>query len=161
MGLHVYTIKPIEKLSDSTNYSEVSELYDKYENEGKDVIFLYNVKEFKEHLTEYAEGLYLYVYRTDGTDISMTYSYYNDLRNDIVNLVEKQDFDKGYFKEFYWFSDCEGCFDYKVAGKILEDFKKYLPKAKETFNEYDFDYYQKYMKILEECIEDKGVVMYK
>lgn len=161
MGLFAYSIKPIEKLSNSTKYSEVEELYDKYEKEDKNLMFLYNVDCFKDHLNEFTEGLYLYETRPNGAFFGVRYSYYSYFRDIVVDLVEEKDFNKDYFKEFYWFSDCEGCFDYKVAEKILEDFKKYLPKAKETFEEYDFDYYQNYMKVLQECVEDKGVVMYR
>lgn len=160
MGLFVYTIKPINKLSDSTSYNDVFELYDKYEGEGKDIIFLYNEEDFKDHLNEFTEGLYLYESKQNGASLSLTYGYYNGWRNDVVDLVEKNDFDKGYFKEFYLFTDCQGCFDYKVAEKILQDFNRYLAKAKETFSVYDFEIYQDYIKILEECIECKGVVIY-
>lgn len=161
MGLFIYSIKPIEKLSDSIHYKDHKEIYDKYEKEGKDLMVLCNMEGFKDHLTEFTEGLYLYVYKEDGTDISMTYSYYNDWRNDVVDLVKKKDFNKGYFKEFYWFTDCDGCFDYKVAEKLLQDFKKFLPKAQKTFDEWGLHYYEKYIKILEECIECKGVVVYR
>lgn len=158
MGVFISSIKPIEKISDLTEYDESLDEY--YEQEGNNIIVLENDNVFKNHLKKFTEGTYLVETTDNDNHISMTYSYYNDWRESIVQLIDEKEFDEGYFKEFYWFTDCDGVFDYKVAEKILNDFNKHLSKAEKMLERDYFEYYLDYIKILEDCIENKGVVRY-
>jgi hypothetical protein len=130
-----------------------------------------------QHLTQFEEGCYYDIEDyLNIPDFHMSYSNYNDFRNQICKMalgvddIEVWDNIKEYldkpFVELINFADNEGCYDYVVAEKLLKDFINYKEKAREVFNDSDgLDFYYKnylnYIGILEEVVKNKGIVEYR
>lgn len=118
-----------------------------------------------EHLSAFKEGWYE-VEEIPNPFIDMAYSGYWRFRewiSQIVLGVECQviyDHLEAYanapFFELINFADNEGCFDFVIAEKLLDDFNRFKDKVRGTF----LPTYLSYMGILENAVKCKGIVKY-
>ena len=141
-------------------------LYEKYDALKEDILVLENTSEYDDFISPFEEGVYTY----DGgqSHIGISYSTYDDFLQRLENLANTTD-------TFYAFSTTisasgiDNCISYKVAERMLEEFKQMEAKAekylvKDGSNEYGkflWNIYKRYMEVLQECIDIKGIVQYK
>ena len=74
--------------------------------------------------------------------------------NNVGNFIDKP------FIEFLQTSDCEGAIDYTVAEKILHDFERYESIIKPELDGYLCRFFDNYVCVLKEVVENKGIVYY-
>lgn len=170
MGVDIGTIKLGKYIKEDLNQEE----YQKYEEElDGDLVEIYCEDSVMNHLTKFKKGYYEveeWFCKDKDPYISISYSTYNDFRNQICYMAnEIYDSDMWFdyegsvdkpFAEMVCFTDCDGTFDYVVAEKLLKDFETFQEKAKKELDEWFYGLYENYMKILKNCIECKGVVRY-
>lgn len=175
MGVLIYALKPtkLRVASDTWENEEVKTVYNELDENDIASVFLNN-QDFKpiKHLTKFEKGLWEAEIDKDGASISISYSSYHDFKSVVSSLTSKRRvtdilhstygeiIEETPFIEMLWFTDCDGCFDYVIAERLYEDFKKYHEKAKAELDEWNYGLYDNYMKILKECIDIKGVVLY-
>lgn len=175
MGVFIFSVKPVQQVSDKTSIKEIEELYDKLEQEGKEVHILWNYECDKDRNKAFQEGLWITESKDKGyPSISISYSSYQDFKASLVKVWdEEMDYNdiltQGSFGldmsipfiELLVFSDIAGVIDYNVAERLLKDFETYRDKAKEKLDDWDFGWYEEYIKIFKECVDTKGVILYK
>ena len=106
------------------------------------------------------------------SELSMCCSYYSrNFRDSLCRLVlevpQERVFDDIIyylgkpFVELINFADNEGCFDYKIAKKLLKDFEDYDTFCKVGLSKELYRIYCVYKDILKEAVSFKGVVEYR
>ncbi|MCX4259527.1 MAG: hypothetical protein OSJ34_07400 [Muribaculaceae bacterium] len=167
MGVKIQAIKPAEFICDfETKLTEEQE-----DNGNICPIYTLDFMPIK-HLTQFREGYWL-CKCLGSAYLDMPCSTFNDFRRAVCAPIHG-DWERytgdveagrvlcdGAFAEFLWFADNEGCFDYVVAEKLLNDFVTCKDKIYPTLDKYDRYHYLVYTRILEECVRDKGVVYYR
>jgi hypothetical protein len=93
----------------------------------------------------------LYNYKEHGHFLSVSYSSYNRLRNQLAEITEHDcEFywsgQEGPFSELINFSDCEGTIGTKISKKLLKDFKDYRPKANIINDQWFLNFYDNMLK---------------
>jgi len=118
------------------------------------------------------EGKYYKGVRFDGDEICYSYNSHTRFRESLVKLIDRKDLLNSDGKilwesldaniDFYKlisFSDCEGVLDFEVCESLYIDFKKHQQKAKETFSDWDYYNYVKWLKSFE-FAKDNGAVVF-
>ena len=166
MGVFIHSCKIKERVCGLVSNEEMDALYEKYDALKEDILILENTSEYDDFISPFEEGVYTY----DGgqSHIGISYSTYDDFLQRLENLTD--DADTSYaFSTTISASGIDNCISYKVAERILEEFKQMEAKAekylvKDGFDEYGkflWNIYKRYMEVLQECIEIKGIVQYK
>ena len=166
MGVFIYPCKIKERVCGLVSNEEFDALYEKYDALKEDILVLENTSEYDDFISPFEEGVYTY----DGghAHIGISYSTYGDFLQRLENLANATD-------TFYAFSTTisasgiDNCISYKVAERMLEEFKqmeakaeKYLVKDEsDEYGKFLWNIYKRYMEVLQECIELKGIVQYK
>ena len=166
MGVFIYPCKIKEKVCGLVSNEEFDALYEEYDALKEDILVLENTSEYDDFISPFEEGVYTY----DGghAHIGISYSTYGDFLQRLENLANTTD-------RFYAFSTTisasgiDNCISYKVAERMLEEFKQMEAKAEnylvkdgsDEYGKFLWNIYKRYMKVLQECIELKGIVQYK
>ena len=166
MGVFIYPCKIKERVCGLVSNEEFDALYEEYDALNEDILVLENTSEYDDFISPFEEGVYTY----DGgqSHIGISYSTYGDFLQRLENLANTTD-------TFYAFSTTisasgiDNCVSYKVAERMLEEFKQMEAKAekyliKDESDEYGkflWNIYKRYMEVLQECIDIKGIVQYK
>lgn len=166
MGVFIYPCKIKEKVCSLVSNEEMNALYEKYDALKEEILVLENKSKYDDFISPFEEGVYTY----DGgqSHISISYGTYGDFLQRLENLAD--DADTSYaFSTTISASEIDNCISYKVAERMLEEFKQMEAKAekylvKDGFDEYGkflWNIYKRYMEVLQECIDIKGIVQYK
>ena len=104
--------------------------------------------------------------------ISCAYGYHSRFRESLIKLIGRDDLLKEDgtinwailpcgipFYDFIDFADNEGCLDWETSKHIYNDFKNFESKAKDFYNDFQFDFYQKWLNIFKTA-QNKGVVVF-
>ena len=166
MGVFIHPCKIKEKVCGLVSNEEIDALYEEYDALNEDILVLENTSEYDDFISPFEEGVYTY----DGghAHIGISYSTYGDFLQRLENLANTTD-------TFYAFSTTilasgiDNCISYKVAERMLEEFKqmeakaeKYLVKdGSDEYGKFLWNIYKRYMEVLQECIDIKGIVQYK
>ena len=166
MGVFIYPCKIKEKVCGLVSNEEFDALYEEYDALDEDILVLENTSEYDDFISPFEEGVYTY----DGghAHIGISYGTYGDFLQRLENLANTTE-------TFYAFSTTisasgiDNCISYKVAERMLEEFKqmeakaeKYLVKdGSDEYGKFLWNIYKRYMEVLQECIELKGIVQYK
>lgn len=166
MGVFIYPCKIKERVCGLVSNEEFDALYEKYDALKEDILVLENTSKYDDFISPFEEGVYTY----DGgqSHIGISYGTYGDFLQRLENLANTTD-------TFYTFSTTisasgiDNCISYKVAERMLEEFKqmeakveKYLVKDEsDEYGKFLWNIYKRYMEVLQECIELKGIVQYK
>ena len=166
MGVFIYPCKIKEKVCGLVSNEEFDALYEEYDALNEDILVLENTSEYDDFISPFEEGVYTY----DGghAHIGISYSTYGDFLQRLENLTNTTE-------TFYAFSTTisasgiDNCISYKVAERMLEEFKqmeakaeKYLVKDEsDEYGKFLWNIYKRYMEVLQECIDIKGIVQYK
>ena len=166
MGVFIHPCKIKEKVCGLVNNEEMDALYEKYDALNEDILVLENTSKYDDFISPFEEGVYTY----DGghTYIGISYSTYGDFLQQLENLADVTN-DIHSFSTTISASGIDNCISYKVAERMLEEFKQMEAKAekylvKDGSNEYGkflWNIYKRYMEVLQECIDIKGIVQYK
>ena len=166
MGVFIHPCKIKEKVCGLVSNEEFDALYEEYDALNEDILVLENTSEYDDFISPFEEGVYTY----DGgqSHIGISYSTYGDFLQRLENLANTTE-------TFYAFSitisasGIDNCISYKVAERMLEEFKqmeakaeKYLVKdGSDEYGKFLWNIYKRYMDVLQECIDIKGIVQYK
>ena len=166
MGVFIRPCKIKERVCGLVSNEEMDALYEKYDVLKEDILALENKSKYDDFISPFEEGVYTY----DGghVHISISYGYYDDFLQRLENLADDAD-------TFYAFSTTisasgiDNCISYKVAEEMLGEFKqmeakaeKYLVKdGSDEYGKFLWNIYKRYMEVLQECIDIKGIVQYK
>lgn len=166
MGVFIYPCKIKERVCGLVSNEEMDALYEKYDALKEDILVLENRSKYDDFISPFEEGVYTY----DGghAHISISYGYYDDFLQRLENLAD--DADTSYaFSTTISASGIDNCVSYKVAEEMLGEFKqmeakaeKYLVKDEsDEYGKFLWNIYKRYMEVLQECIDIKGIVQYK
>lgn len=166
MGVFIHPCKIKDRVRGLVSNEEMNALYEKYDALKEDILVLENTSKYDDFISPFEEGVYTY----DGghTYISISYGTYGDFLQRLENLAD--DADTSYtFSTTISASGIDNCISYKVAERMLGEFKQMEAKAekyliKDESDEYGkflWNIYKQYMEVLQECIEIKGIVQYK
>ena len=166
MGVFIYPCKIKEKVCGLASNEEMNALYEKYDALKEEILVLENKSKYDDFISPFEEGVYTY----DGgqSHISISYGTYGDFLQRLENLAD--DADTSYaFSTTISASGIDNCISYKVAERMLEEFKqmeanaeKYLVKdGSDEYGKFLWNIYKRYMEVLQECIDIKGIVQYK
>ena len=166
MGVLIYPCKIKEKVSGLVGNEEIDALYEKYDELKEEVVVLEHTNEYYNFVSPFEDGVY--TCDRGHTDVAMGYGTYGDFLQGLDNLSDEEDVDCYHaFSTTISASGVDNCISYKVAEKMLEEFKQWEIQAKKYFLKYDDDYgeflwniYKRYMEVLQECVELKGIVRY-
>lgn len=166
MGVLIYPCKIKEKVSGLVSNEEIDALYEKYDAFKEEIVVLEHTNEYYNFASPFEDGVY--TCDRGHTDVDMCYGTYGDFLQGLENLSEEEDVDCYHaFSTTISASGVDNCISYKVAEKMLEEFKQWEIQAKKYFLKYDDDYgeflwniYKRYMEVLQECVELKGIVRY-
>lgn len=166
MGVLIYPCKIKEKVSGLVSNEEIDALYEKYDALKEEIVVLEHTNEYYNFISPFEDGVY--TCDRGHTDLDMGYGTYGDFLQGLDNLSDEEDVDCYFaFSTTIYASGVDNCISYKVAEKILEEFKQWEIRAKKYFLKYDDDYgeflwniYKRYMEVLQECVELKGIVRY-
>lgn len=161
MGVIIYPCKIKERIGGLREGKEREELLEKYTSKGKDILYMLH-----SDLSEpFGTGFYTY----DGVDthVSMSYSTNWDFYcclEDIDSEIEEN----GCFATFLDAHDIDNSISYTIAEKILDEFEihkgevnKYMHKRfGDEYGDLLWYNYLRYVEVLKECVEIKGVVRY-
>ena len=166
MGVFIHPCKIKERVCGLVSNEEFDALYEEYDALNEDILVLENTSEYDDFISPFEEGVYTY----DGgqSHIGISYGTYGDFLQRLENLANTTD-------TFYAFSTTisasgiDNCISYKVAERMLEEFKqmeakaeKYLVKdGSDEYGKFLWNIYKRYMEVLQECIDIKGIVQYK
>lgn len=158
MGLSIYALKLGKKIS-KEQYDYDGDGYSVYQAEGMHPI---------NHIPTIEEGYYKAEILYSNCDIFYSkYTHFRDiisravLRHPVVHLWHNTHlFIHKPFIEFLQTSDCGGCIDWTVAEKILKDFEKYEAVIKPELDEYLCRFFDNYVRVLKDVVENKGIVYY-
>ena len=166
MGVFIYPCKIKEKVCGLVSNEEMNALYEKYDALKEEILVLENKSKYDDFISPFEEGVYTY----DGgqSHISISYGTYGDFLQRLENLADNADTFHA-FSTTISASGIDNCVSYKVAEEMLEEFGKMETKAEKHFVKGEFDeygkflwnVYKRYMEVLQECIEIKGIVQYK
>lgn len=166
MGVLIYPCKIKEKVSGLVSNEEIDALYEKYDELKEEIVVLEHTNEYYNFVSPFEDGVY--TCDRGHTDVYMGYGTYGDFLQGLENLSEEEDVDCYHaFSTTISASGVDNCISYKVAEEMLEEFKKWEIQAEKYFLNYDDDYgeflwniYKRYMEVLQECVELKGIVRY-
>ena len=166
MGALIYPCKIKEKVSGLVSNEEIDVLYEKYDALKEEIVVLEHTNEYYNFVSPFEDGVY--TCDRGHTDVDMCYGTYGDFLQGLENLSEEEDVDCYHaFSTTISASGVDNCISYKVAEEMLEEFKKWEIQAEKYFLNYDDDYgeflwniYKRYMEVLQECVELKGIVRY-
>ena len=166
MGVLIYPCKIKEKVSGLVGNEEIDALYEKYDELKEEVVVLEHTNEYYNFVSPFEDGVY--TCDRGHTDVDMCYGTYGDFLQGLENLSDEEDVDCYLaFSTTISASGVDNCISYKVAEKMLEEFKQWEIQVKKYFLKYDDDYgeflwniYKRYMEVLQECVELKGIVRY-
>ena len=166
MGVFIYPCKIKERVCGLVSNEEFDALYEKYDALKEDILVLENTSKYDDFISPFEEGVYTY----DGghTYIGISYSTYGDFLQQLENLADVTN-DIHSFSTTISASGIDNCISYKVAERMLEEFKqmeakveKYLVKDEsDEYGKFLWNIYKRYMEVLQECIDIKGIVQYK
>ena len=166
MGVFIHPCKIKEKVCGLVSNEEIDALYEKYDDLNEDILVLENTSKYDDFISPFEEGVYTY----DGghTYIGISYSTYGDFLQQLENLADVTN-DIHSFSTTISASGIDNCVSYKVAEEMLGEFKQMEAKAekyliKDVSDEYGkflWNIYKRYMEVLQECIDIKGIVQYK
>ena len=166
MGVFIHPCKIKEKVCGLVSNEQIDALYEKYDGLNEDILVLENTSKYDDFICSFEEGVYTY----DGghTYIGISYSTYGDFLQQLENLADVTN-DIHAFSTTISASGIDNCVSYKVAEEMLGEFKQMEAKAekyliKDESDEYGkflWNIYKRYMEVLQECIELKGIVQYK
>ena len=166
MGVLIYPCKIKEKVSCLVSNEEIDALYEKYDELKEEIVVLEHTNEYYNFVSPFEDGVY--TCDRGHTDLDIGYGTYGDFLQGLDNLSDEEDVDCYFaFSTTISASGVDNCISYKVAEKMLEEFKQLEIQAKKYFLKYDDDYgeflwniYKRYMEVLQECVELKGIVRY-
>ena len=166
MGVLIYPCKIKEKVSGLVSNEEIDALYEKYDALKEEIVVLEHTNEYYNFVSPFEDGVY--TCDRGHTDVDMCYGTYGDFLQGLENLSEEEDVDCYHaFSTTISASGVDNCISYKVAEEMLEELKKWEIQAEKYFLNYDDDYgeflwniYKRYMEVLQECVELKGIVRY-
>lgn len=166
MGVLIYPCKIKEKVSGLVSNEEIDALYEKYDALKEEIVVLEHTNEYYNFVSPFEDGVY--TCDRGHTDLDMGYGTYGDFLQGLDNLSDEEDVDCYFaFSTTISASGVDNCISYKVAEKMLEEFKQWEIQANKYFLKYDDDYgeflwniYKRYMEVLQECVELKGIVRY-
>ena len=166
MGVFIHPCKIKEKVCGLVNNEEMDALYEKYDALNEDILVLENTSKYDDFISPFEEGVYTY----DGghTYIGISYSTYGDFLQQLENLADVTN-DIHSFSTTISASGIDNCISYTVAERMLEEFKqmeakveKYLVEDEsDEYGKFLWNIYKRYMEVLQECIDIKGIVQYK
>ena len=166
MGVFIHPCKIKEKVCGLVSNEEIDALYEKYDALKEDILVLENTSKYDDFISPFEEGVYTY----DGghTYIGISYSTYGDFLQQLENLADVTN-DIHSFSTTISASGIDNCISYKVAEEMLGEFKqmeakaeKYLVKdGSDEYGKFLWNIYKRYMEVLQECIDIKGIVQYK
>lgn len=166
MGVFIYPCKIKEKISDIVHGEEYNELLEKYEEMGEEILSLERMNEYDDFISPFEEGIY--TYEGGGKyDVDFSYGGNMDFLTQLERMGEDND-DCNAFSTTLSASGIDNCISYTTAEEMLAEFEKYKDKAEQHFikwsdddyGEYMWHAYNRYMEVLKECVEIKGVVRY-
>lgn len=166
MGVFIHPCKIKERVCGLVSNEEFDALYEEYDALNEDILVLENTSEYDDFISPFEEGVYTY----DGgqSHIGISYSTYGDFLQVLDALANVVDTSYA-FSTTISASGIDNCVSYKVAERMLEEFKqmeakaeKYLVKdGSDEYGKFLWNIYKRYMEVLQECIEIKGIVQYK
>lgn len=167
MGVFIYPCKLKEQVSKVVSVDEFNELCDKYEALGEELLVMENTDTYNDFISPFEEGIY--TYNSIGEDVSVMISYgtYGDFIQRLEDIREVVD-DYNAYETTINASGIDNCISYEVAKEMLEEFEKHKKAAETYFMDFDGeDYgsffwgiYTQYMTVLQECVNNKGIVRY-
>lgn len=163
MGVFIYPCKIKEKVSGLVSSEEMDALYEKYDALKEEIVVLENTSSNDDFVSPFEEGVYTYETESGHADVDISYGTYGDFLQGLENLSDEEDA----FSTTISASGIDNCISYKVAEEMLEEFKQWEIQAERYFLKDDDDYgeflwgiYKRYMEVLQECVELKGIVRY-
>ena len=163
MGVFIYPCKIKEKVSGLVSSEEMDVLYEKYDALKEEIVVLENTSRNDDFVSPFEEGVYTYETESGHADVDISYGTYGDFLQGLENLSDKEDA----FSTTISASGIDNCISYKVAEEMLDEFKQWEIQAERYFLKDDDDYgeflwgiYKRYMEVLHECVELKGIVRY-
>ena len=166
MGVFIHPCKIKEKVCGLVSNKEIDALYEKYDALNEDILVLENTSKYDDFISPFEEGVYTY----DGghAHIGISYSTYGDFLQQLEVLADVTN-DIHSFSTTISASGIDNCVSYKVAEEMLGEFKqmeakaeKYLIKDKsDEYGKFLWNIYKRYMEVLQERIDIKGLVQYK
>ena len=169
MGVFIYPCKIKEKVSGLVSNEEMGALYEKYDALKEEIVVLENTNKYDDFVSPFEEGVYTYETESGHADVDISYGTYGDFLQGLENLSDGEDVDCYHsFSTTISASGIDNCISYKVAEEMLEEFKQWEIQAERYFlKDDDDDYgeflwgiYKRYMEVLQECVELKGIVRY-
>lgn len=163
MGVFIYPCKIKEKVSGLVSSEEMDALHEKYDALKEEIVVLENTSRNDDFVSPFEEGVYTYETESGHADVDISYGTYRYFLQGLENLSDEEDA----FSTTISASGIDNCISYKVAEEMLEEFKQWEIQAERYFLKDDDDYgeflwgiYKRYMEILQECVELKGIVRY-
>ena len=161
MGLYIIAVNKIKKIANfSENWENLVDIDDKKLIRVK----INNLFSSHDHLES---GIYVY----EGEEMELScgaYSSYSNFRNTLSNIAHNIDsteiwnnyemFKGEAFYELINFSDCDGVIGPTSSTRLLSDFKRYKEDFFKISNEWDCEYYEDWIKILEIASNDGMLV---
>lgn len=140
MGLDVTAHRNVS-IAPFKNWEEFEDNYDKIEERVFEAFVITDA--WLDRISDLEQGK-LYCAKESESGISYAYSYHSYIRNEVCKMIgENEDswssgeLIKGSdFEEWLNFADNEGCISTTTCKKLYQDFKKWLPKAKELNKEW-------------------------
>ena len=166
MSVLIYTCRIKEKVSGLVETDEeMDALYAKYDALQEEIIVLKNLSKYEDFISPFEEGVY--TYESAHIDVDMNYGCYGDFLQRLEDMQDVVD-DYHAYSTTISVSGIDNCISYKVAEEVLEEFKKYQKETMEYFMNNDGEEYgsilcgcyKDYMKVLQKCVELKGIVRY-
>lgn len=163
MGVFIYPCKIKEKVSGLVSNEEMDALYEKYDAIKEEIVVLENTSRYDDFVSPFEEGVYTYETESGHADVDISYETYGDFLQGLKKLSDEENA----FSITISASGIDNCISYKVAEEMLEEFKQWEIQAERYFLKDDDDYgeflwgiYKRYMEVLQECVELKGIVRY-
>lgn len=166
MGVFIYPCKIKEKISDIVYGEDYNKLLEKYEEMGEEILPLEGMNEYNDFISPFEEGIY--TYESSGKHfIDLSYSSNIDFLQQLERIGEDNG-NRNAFSVTLSESGIDNCISYTTAEKMLAEFEKYKGEAEKHFveqsdndyGEYMWNIYNRYIEVLKDCIEIKGVVRY-
>lgn len=165
MGVDIYPCRLKERVADVCHGDEYNELLEKHEEADEDIVAVENPTQYDNFIDPFESGIY--TYETGKSWVQMSYSGYADFLLALERIAHRGR-RKTSFDVTESASSIDGCVSYKTAESMLNEFNANKEKADKYFHRKDADdydeflwgCYENYTKVLEECIEMKGIVRY-
>lgn len=154
MGVFIHNVRLKEKVSDTTDRNTYYELMGKYDAIGEEIINLaYDVMPFEKGV---------YTYESGNKSLDFSYSGYDDF---LSRLREEDDCA---FLVTLETSGIENIASYKDADVMVHELEDLRERVFQNFKswdngeygEYMCQQYDRYIKVLKECVDMKGLIVY-